>query len=144
MRFGQFARQQHGGDRDHVARGFPGPAAARRAVGVERLDLVADAHGFAQVLGAAGDADAHLIGLIAMRRETCGPCSESMPIRSNAQFAGGNARQFQPLAHDVERQSAARERTRTGIGDLALADEAVDIADRDLQRVGALWCHGLR
>src|SRR5690348_2602719 len=66
MRLCQSARQQHGSDRDHIARGFPGTAAAGRAVGVERLDLITDANGLAQVFSAAGDAHAHLVGLVAM------------------------------------------------------------------------------
>src|SRR5258708_20035296 len=65
--FCQIARQQHGGDRDHIARRFESAAAGGGAIGVERLDLVADAHGFAQVFSAAGDANAPPVRLVAMR-----------------------------------------------------------------------------
>src|SRR5581483_6933470 len=51
-----------------------------------------------------------------------------------AQFACRNTRELEPLAHDVEREPATRERTGTGIGDLALADKTVDITDRYLER----------
>ena len=55
-----------------------------------------------------------------------------------AQFAGRNAGEFQPLADDFQRQPPARQCAGTGIGNLPLADKTVDIADRDLQRAGAL------
>ncbi len=113
---------------------LPGAAAAGRAVGVERLDLVADPHGLAQILGAPGDAHAHLVGLVGARghlRAVQGIDADQV----EAQFAGGDAGELQPLAHDVERQPSPRQRAGPGIGDLALADKAVDIADRNFQRV---------
>ena len=54
-----------------------------------------------------------------------------------AQFARCDTGQLQPFADDLQRQSSARERAGAGIGDLPLADIAVDIADRDFQRIGA-------
>src|SRR4051812_16308813 len=67
LRLCQFARQQHGRDRHHVARGFPRAAARGRTVGIERLYLVADPDRLAQVLGASGDAHAHLVWFAGMR-----------------------------------------------------------------------------
>src|ERR1700712_5614085 len=64
LRLLQLARQQHGCARDDVARRFPGAAAGRRTVGIERLDLVADPDRLAQILGTARDAHAHFIGLV--------------------------------------------------------------------------------
>src|SRR5689334_12017813 len=60
-------RNKTRGDRDDLARRFPGAAAARRTVGVERLDLVADLDGLTQRLGAAGHAHAHLVRLAGSR-----------------------------------------------------------------------------
>src|SRR5262249_30905651 len=111
-------------------------ATPSRAVGVKRLDLVADAHGLAQILGAADNADAHLIRLAAMRGDLR-PVQRVHADQVEAQFACGDAGQFQPLADDVERKAAARQRARASVGDLPFADETVDIADRDLQRAGA-------
>src|SRR5947209_5904343 len=59
-------REQRRGDRDYLARRFPGAATAGRPIGVERLDLVADARRFRQGIGAADDADAHLVRLCAL------------------------------------------------------------------------------
>src|ERR1700716_1445702 len=67
-RLRKLPRQQHGGNRDDIARRFPGAATTGRTVGVERLDLVADPDRLAQAFGAAGDANAHLIGLVGLRR----------------------------------------------------------------------------
>src|SRR5882757_7969837 len=64
----KLTRQQHGGDRDDIARRFPGATTAGRAVGVERLDLVADPDRLAQAFGTAGDANTHLIGLVGRYR----------------------------------------------------------------------------
>ena len=63
-RLRQFARQQDRSDRDDIARGFESSAPTGRAVGIERFDLVADPDRLAQVVGAPGDANAHLIGLV--------------------------------------------------------------------------------
>src|SRR5580692_6750847 len=67
LRFRQLARQQHGSDRHDIARRLDSPAPAGRAIGIKRFDLVADPDGFTQVVGAPGDANAHLIGFIGMR-----------------------------------------------------------------------------
>src|SRR5450432_1879279 len=67
-RRGKLARHQHRGDRHDIARRLPGAAAAGRTVGIEGLDLVADPDRLAQAFGAAGDANAHLIGLVGPRR----------------------------------------------------------------------------
>src|SRR6476469_4972405 len=68
LRLCQLARQQHGSDRHHVARRFPRTAARGRAVGIERLDFVADPDRLAQVLGAPGDAHPHLVWFAGSRR----------------------------------------------------------------------------
>src|ERR1700709_1020041 len=64
LRLCQLAWQQYRGHRNHVARRFPGAAAGRRSIGIERLDLVADPDRLAQILGTARDAHAHFIGLV--------------------------------------------------------------------------------
>src|SRR6185503_12984735 len=69
LRLGKFAGQEDRGHGDDVARRFPRAAAGRRAIGIERFDLVADPDGFTEVLGAPGDAHAHLIGFIGARRD---------------------------------------------------------------------------
>src|ERR1700692_3870635 len=66
-RFREFARQQYRRHRDDIGRRFESAAAGRRAVGVERFDLVADFHRLAQVFGTADDAHAHLVGLVCVR-----------------------------------------------------------------------------
>src|ERR1700760_4132015 len=64
----QIARQQHRCDGDHIARRFGDAATGLRAVGVERLGLVADPYRLAQALGTPGDADADLVGFVGVRR----------------------------------------------------------------------------
>src|ERR1039458_4979865 len=68
-RFGKFARQQHGRNRNHIARRLEGAAAGGGAIGVERFDLVADSDSLAQIFGAAGDANAHLVGFVCLCRQ---------------------------------------------------------------------------
>src|ERR1700752_890121 len=65
--FCQIARQQDRRDSDHITRRFECAAAGRRAIGIERFDLVADPDSLAQVFGAAGDANAHLVRLARAR-----------------------------------------------------------------------------
>ena len=60
---------KHGSDRDDVACGFESAAAAGRAIGIERFDLVADPDRLSKVVGTAGDANAHLIGFVGMGRD---------------------------------------------------------------------------
>src|ERR1700759_3673835 len=132
----EFARQQARGDRDDIAGRFEGAAASGRTVGVERFDFVADANGLAQVFSAAGNANAHFIRFIGMG----GDFSAVQRVDADAlkpPFAGSHAGQLQPLPHDLQCEPSAREGPGTGVGNLALADIAVDIADRDLQRAGA-------
>src|ERR1700743_241732 len=69
LRRGAIAREQNGGDRSPVARGFERATAPGRTIGVERLDFVADPYRFAQIFSAAGNADAHLIRLVGPRRD---------------------------------------------------------------------------
>src|ERR1700761_133594 len=69
LRRGAIARQQDGGDRNHVARRFERAATTGRTIGVERLDFVADPYRLAQILGAAGNADTHFIRVV-------GPCRD--------------------------------------------------------------------
>src|SRR5579871_2196718 len=69
LRLRQLSRQQHGRNGHDIARRFESAASARRTIGVERFDLVADADSLAQVFGAAGHAHAHLIGLVGMGRD---------------------------------------------------------------------------
>ena len=139
LRRREFARQQDGGDRDDIARRFEGAAAGGRAVGVERFDFVADPDGLAQIFGAADHAHAHLIGLVGVRGDL-GAVQGIDADQLEPQLAGGNAGELQPLANDFERQPPARQGAGTGIGNLPLADETVDIADRDLERPGAFGC----
>ena len=128
---------ERGDDRDHLARLFPRPAAARRSVGVEGLDFVADPRRLAQGLGAADHADPHF------RRVRCsfdaaGQTDSIDADQFEARLAGSNADEPQPLAHDLERQPSARERARSGVGNLPFADATVDITNGHLQRVGPL------
>ena len=55
-----------------------------------------------------------------------------------APFAGLDLCELEPLARDLQRQPRTGFRARSGIGHLPLADVAVDITDRDFQRVGTL------
>src|SRR5690349_10362249 len=117
---GAFSRQQHGSHRNDLARRLPGATAGRRTIGIERLDLVADPDCFAQTLGAATDANAHLVGLF--RR--CRNLRAVQGIDSNqikTQLAGLNACEIEPLADDFQRQPSPRQRTRARIGNLTLA-----------------------
>src|SRR5689334_10322373 len=54
-----------------------------------------------------------------------------------AQFTCRQAGELQPFTNDLQSQPPARQRARTGVGDLALTDIAVDIADRYFQRGGS-------
>src|SRR3954471_24432827 len=137
LRLCQFAWQQHGSDRHHVARRFPRAAARRRTVGIERLDLVADPDRLAQVFRAPGDAHAHLVWF-AGSRGNFRPVQGIDADQFEPQFAHGDTGQLQSFADDLQRQPSPRQRAGAGIGDLALADVAVDITGRDLQRVGSL------
>src|SRR5262249_20846945 len=101
----------------------------------------------AQILGAAGDADAHLVGLVGVCRHLLGRDLLGRDLRPvqgidadqiEAQFACSDAGQPQALADDVERQPAARQRAGTGIGDLASTDETVDKPARAFQRIAPL------
>src|SRR5467141_4174645 len=67
LRPGEFARQQHGGHGNDITRRFESAAAGGGAIGVERLDLVADSSRLAQIFGAPGDPDAHLIRFVCAR-----------------------------------------------------------------------------
>src|SRR5260370_1240293 len=137
LRPGEFARQQDRRHRDDIARRFEGAAASGGAIGVKRFDLVAYSNGLTQIFGPACDANAPLVGLVCLCRQI-GPMQRVDADQVEPQFACGNAREFQPFPNDFERQPSARQRARAGIGNLALADIAVDIADRNLQRSGAL------
>src|ERR1700722_7409204 len=136
LRPGEFAWQQDRSDRDDIAGRFEGTAAGGRAVGIKRFDFVAYANGLAQVFGATGNANTHFIGLVGVGGDfsamQCVDADEREPP-----FAGGHAAQLQPLPDDLQREPSACQGTGTGVGNLALTDIAVDIADRDLQRVGA-------
>src|ERR1700733_8972 len=132
LRPGELARQQDRGDRDDIAGRFEGAAAGGRTVGVERFDFVAYANGLTQVFSAAGNANAYFIGLIGAG----GDFSAVQRVDADQfepPFAGGHAGQLQPLPDDLQRKPSTRQGTGTGVGNLALADIAVDIADRDLQ-----------
>src|SRR6478736_3882563 len=137
LRLRQLARQQDRRHRDHVARRLPRAAAGGRAVGIECFDLVADPDCLAEVFSAPGDADAHLIWFAGGRRNFRAVQGIDAD-KFETQFACGNTRQLQPFADNLQRQPSAPQRARAGIGDLPLADIAVDIADRDLQRIGTL------
>src|ERR1019366_6395552 len=91
----------------------------------------------APIFGAAGDPHAHLIGFVGARGDL-GAMQGIDADQLKPQFAGRNARELQPLANDFERQLPARQSAGAGIGYLALADETVDIADRNLERSGSL------
>src|SRR5450759_1728022 len=112
-----------------------GPAAGGGAVGVERFDLVADSDSFAQIFGAAGDAHADLVRLAGARGDLS-PVQRVDADQLEPPVAGGDAGEFQPLANDFQRQPPPRQCAGAGIGNLALADIAVDVANRDLQRAG--------
>jgi hypothetical protein len=43
------------------------------------------------------------------------------------------------MAQDVQREFAARAGAGAGVGDLAFADEAVAVAQADLERLGRAW-----
>src|SRR6478736_880148 len=124
----QFARQQNGCDRDHVTRRFECTASASRTVGIKRFDFVADPDRLAQIFGAASHAHAHFVRFTGM----CGDLRAVQrihPDQIEPQFACRDARQPEPLANNFKREMAARQCAGTGIGDLALADKAVDITD---------------
>ena len=120
-----------------VARRFPRAAARGRTVGIERLDLVADADRLAQAFRPPGNAHAHFVGF-AGARGNVRPVQGIDADQFEARFARGDIGQLQPLADNLQRQPSPRQCAGAGIGDLALADVAVDVADRDLQRVGSL------
>ena len=71
------------------------------------------------------------------RADERSPCSASMPIRSQPQSSGGT-----PVSRSRSRDDrrsarrAARHRARPGVRDLPLADVAVPMADRHLERAG--------
>src|SRR5262245_18364451 len=67
LRACELAPQQDRGHGNHVPRRFPRAAAGRRTIGIQRFDLVADPDRLTEVLGEAGDANANLVGLVAVR-----------------------------------------------------------------------------
>src|SRR5713226_5617471 len=103
-------------------------AAAGRSVGQKRLDLVADGSRRALVLGACRHAQADFIGSpdrceIAMQRVD----AEQVEAQTLARHPGD----AQALAHDLAGEARALGGAATGVGDLALADEAVIVAGDD-------------
>ena len=78
------------------------------ATGLSHIYLVADPDRLAQIVGAAGDANAHLIGFVRMRGHKR-PVQEIDADQVEAQLAGRDTGQLQPLADDLQRQPAARQ-----------------------------------
>src|SRR5450830_1315461 len=131
----QFARQQRRQYGDDFARRFGGAAAAGRAAGVERFDFVADAYGFAPAGGSACDADAHFVGFVGDGRELCAVDGVDAD-QVVAHFVDLHAGHGESLPDDVQRQLATRLRAGAGVGDLAFADVAIDVAEGGLERGG--------
>ena len=69
LRLCQLARQQHGRYRYDIARRFPRAATRGRAIGVKRLDLVADPDRLAQILGAPTHTHAHFVRFASAHRD---------------------------------------------------------------------------
>src|SRR5438034_375029 len=90
LRPGEFARQQDRRHRDHIACRLENAPAGSGAIGVERFDLVADPDSLTQVFGAAGDANAHLVGLIGARGKV-GAVQRIDADQVEPQFTCGNA-----------------------------------------------------
>ena len=124
---------------DHLARGFRRRRRRRPGRWCRALDFVADPHApRARLSRAAGDPHAHLVGLVAAALDSLSPCSASTPIRSKRSSRRRDAGERAAARARCRARARARAtRARPGIGDLALADEAVAVADRDLQRAGA-------
>ena len=103
------------------------------AVGVERLHLVADAHRLGHAVGAPpprgrGPRRAPVPPAV----ESASPWMESMPIRSKRSSVARTPVNSSRLAHGSPAPAArGRPPPRPGIGDLPLADVAVEIADRE-------------
>jgi hypothetical protein len=110
---------------------FARAAAARRTVGVERLDLVAHDRGFLARLGAAGDAQSHFVRTFA--GSNARPCSDVLPTRS---MRKPEKRPSQPLAHDLRGELRACERVGARVADLAFPDITREIADARLELRG--------
>ena len=121
--------------------GIHAAAGAARAVDVQGAHLETDRMRRLAVLRPAGDPQADLI--------RHGPCLQrAVQARHadqvDAEIVIGKAAHLQPLADDLAAEPGACDGVGSGIGDLALADPAVEIADRDLVGVGArLGSHAL-
>ena len=110
-------------------------AAARRAVRVERFDLAADALGLGREACPRRDAHAAPRTAPARRAEIAAPCSASMPIRSHRTSVGGERRRLASRSATIRAASRARaDRAGARVRDLPLADVAVAITERHLQR----------
>ena len=118
------SRNQRRHDRNYLASRLPRTPAAGRAVRIEAFHLIANSHGLGHRPGSTDDADANLGNLGGGGR----PSGLVRGINAD-QFESGlnchNTGQLQPLAHDVQRQSSARNCAGAGIRDLSLAYEAI-------------------
>src|SRR6185503_4291792 len=99
-------------------------ATACGSVGVEGLDLVADAHSLGHRPRAARDAQPDLVRLAVARRNR--PVQRVDTEQVEAHLARLHAGAAQPLAHDLAREARTRERAGACIRDLPFADPAVD------------------
>src|SRR5271154_2420155 len=116
---------------DDLTRRPPGPSARCGAVGVKRLDLFADPPRLLEAVGAADNSNPHLIRIAVTRARLS--VQRVNPDEAESRLSRVHAGECQTFADDVERQSCAGGGVRTGIGDLAFADIAVDLADRRLE-----------
>src|SRR5690606_4158801 len=107
--------------------------AAGRTVGIERLDLGADAPRGVGGAGPARHADAYFV------RRYVVPAVAVQGIDADEigpQLGDRHAGHREPRAHDVDGEAAARFGIAAAVADLAFADEAVAVADRHLEPVG--------
>src|SRR6185295_10863059 len=123
----QLTRHERGGDRKYLARRLGGPAAAGRAVRVERFDLVADSPGVPDRLRARGHSQAHLVWrALSSRQRAAVQRVNADEIAS--EVVGRDPRQPEPLGHHARRQPRALDGSRPGVRDLSLSHVAVAVA----------------
>ena len=124
-------------DRQHLARRLRGAAAAGRAVRVQRLDLVADARRLGATVRVRPRRARALRTAPAARLDSRSPCSASDADQVAAHVAGCERRAARSRSATIAPASRARATAPAArVRDLPLADEAVAVAERDLQRVG--------
>src|SRR5436190_5436794 len=124
-------------DADALLRMAAHAAAARRAVDPERLHLGADTLGERARRRAGRDTQTHLV-----RRVRVAEIAAVRAIDADHVDAHLGHILAQALAHDLAREPGALHRLRTGVRDLAFADEAGAIADAHLEGSGALATAG--